>query len=224
MAVNLYFNNYTQNFNPEQNLVEDLIIESIKINGSDILYLPRKSIERDLVFGEDILTLFDANHEIEMYLDSVDGFEGEGDVLAQYGLSIKDTCTFSVSKKRFQEVLYDKEKPLAGDLIYFPLSNSIFEINYVHDENPFYQLGKLYVYKLDCEKFTYSHEEFNTGRKKLDDIQLNNGDSGLLDSEGDTTTETANVYQAEDGDNIEIRKESISSVVSFDEVNPFGEV
>lgn len=223
MATNHYFNNYTNAYNPEQNLVEDLVIESIKINGTDVLYLPRQSIERDLIFGEDIMTLFSDNFEIEMYLDSVDGFEGEGDVLAQYGLAIKDTCSFTVSKKRFAEVLFDKEKPLAGDLIYFPLTNSIFEINYVTDENPFYQIGKLYVYKLNCEKFTYSHEDFDTGRNMIDDIQELQGDSGLLDPEGDTTKETATVYQPADANNKDIREEAKDEVVSFDEFDPFQE-
>lgn len=155
---------------PEQRLIEDLTIEAIKFYGHDVIYLPRQTIERDDIFGEDIRTLFKDNYMIEMYIESIDGFEGEGNILAKFGMQIKDTVTLVVSRKRFEEVVWEQARPLEGDLIYLPMSNGTFEVTFVEHENPFYELGKLHTYKLTCELFTYSHEEFDTGRPNINSI------------------------------------------------------
>jgi hypothetical protein len=173
MATNFYLDHYQNK--SEQNLIEDLTIESIKFHGMDVIYIPRETFERDNIFGEDIRTKFGSNYMIEMYFESVDGFEGDGDFLSAFGMQIKDTASVVVSKRRFQEVVYGKTRPMEGDLIYLPLSNGLFEINYVEHENPFYQLGKLYTYKLTIELFTHSNEEFDTGQPNIDSIMIDHG-------------------------------------------------
>ena len=175
--------------------------------GIDVIYLPRTTVSRDEIFGEDIETKFSDNFLIEMYLQTVDGFEGEGDLLAKFGLQIKQSADFVVSKRRFEEVLTHKERPAEGDLLYFPLSHSIFEVNYVDLENPFYQLGKLHTYKLSCSLFTFSHEEFDTG---IEDIDLTSDDHNKAHK----------LVDSADNDDIEVEAEQ---VLDYEEKNPFGD-
>ena len=170
MARNPYFKDYSG----EQDIVEDLTIEMIKTMGRDMVYIPRTLVNEDKLFGEDTMSKFDDGYEIEMYIQSVDGFEGEGDVLAKFGIQIKDRLELVVSRKRFEEAVGSYEnttRPKEGDLIFFPLSNTVFEINFVEHENPFYSLGKLFTYKLSCEVFTYSEEEIDTGYSDIDKVE-----------------------------------------------------
>ena len=172
MAKNSYFRT---KIGSEQRLVEDLTIESIKIYGQDMVYIPREFLNRDDVFGEDLLAKFEDTYSVEMYIESVDGFEGEGDFMSRFGLQIRDSVNLVVSKKRFEMVVSRADtsvtRPREGDLIYFPLSGGVFEIKFVEHENPFYQLGKLYTYKLSCELFNYNQEEFNTGDSNIDRVE-----------------------------------------------------
>ena len=170
MARNPYFKDYSG----EQNIVEDLTIETIQTMGRDMVYIPRTLVNEDKLFGEDTTSKFDDGYEIEMYIQSVDGFEGEGDVLSKFGIQIKDRLELVVSRKRFEEAVGSYEnitRPKEGDLIFFPLSNTIFEINFVEHENPFYSLGKLFTYKLSCEVFTYSEEVIDTGYSDIDKVE-----------------------------------------------------
>lgn len=170
MARNPYFKDHSG----EQNIVEDLTVEMIKTMGRDMVYIPRTLVDVDTIFGEDDISKFDDGYQVEMYIQSVDGFEGEGDVLAKYGLQIKDRVELVLARKRFDQAIGQYEnttRPKEGDLIYFPLSNTLFEINFVEHENPFYQLGKLYTYRLSCEVFTYSGEEIDTGFTDVDKIE-----------------------------------------------------
>jgi hypothetical protein len=170
MARNPHFKEYSG----EQNVLEDLTIETIKAMGKDMVYIPRTLVNEDKLFGEDLISKFDDGYQLEMYIQSVDGFEGEGDILSKFGLEIRDRVELLVSKKRFEQTVGDYEsvtRPKEGDLIYFPLSKTLFEINFVEHENPFYQLGKLYTYKLSCEVFTYSHEEIDTGYTDIDSVE-----------------------------------------------------
>ena len=168
MARNKYFRDYSG----EHDVVEDLTIEIIKTTGRDMLYIPRDIISKDDIFGEDKISKFQNGFELEMYIQSIDGFEGEGDLLSKYGLQIKDKVELIISKKRFQEEITNLtsiDRPREGDLIYFPLSKTLFEINFVEHENPFYQLGKLFVYKLTCETFAYDESmEIETGIADVD--------------------------------------------------------
>lgn len=172
MATNVYF---SQKVKSEQNLYEDIVIESLKMYGQDIYYLPRDVVHEDTILNEDVESNFDASYTIEMYIESVDGFEGDGDILSKFGVEIRDQATFIVSRRRWEQLIgihnngINSVRPNEGDLLYLPLSKGLFEIRFVEDEQPFYQLSNLPVYKLQCELFEFSGEKFNTGLVNLDD-------------------------------------------------------
>ncbi len=167
-------NPYIRDVNSEQKLVEDLTIETIRSMGRNMVYIPRKLQNEDSLFGEDTNSTFTDAFDLEMYILNVSGFEGEGDLIAKYGLEIKDRATFVVARKRFTDEVTEVDgsinRPREGDLIYFPLTKALLEINFVEHENPFYQLGSLYTYTLICETFTYNNEIFDTGVEDLDNI------------------------------------------------------
>ena len=165
MATNLYF---SQKVRSEQNLYEDLIIESLKIFGQDAYYLPRTLINRDEIFGEDSSSKFDDAYLIEAYIENTDGFEGAGDLYQKFGLEIRDQIVFSLARRAW-EGLDIGTRPKEGDLIYFPLTSKLFQITFVEHETPFYQTGALPTFDLTCELFTYSDESLDTG---IDDIDV----------------------------------------------------
>ena len=164
MATNLYF---SQKVKSEQDLYENIVIESLKMYGQDVYFLPRSIVAKDTVFSEDVVSRFDDAHLIEVYLENIDGYAGDGDLFTRFGVEIRDQANFVLSKRRWDEVMQDaatsQKRPYEGDLIYIPLSNSIFEITKVEDERPFYQLSNLPTYRLTCELFEYSGEQFQTG-------------------------------------------------------------
>tara|TARA_B100001094_G_C18130671_1_gene772064 strand:- start:335 stop:1270 length:936 start_codon:yes stop_codon:yes gene_type:complete len=178
MAKNPYFLDSTS----EQRLVEDLTAETIRSMGRDVYYIPRQLVNKDLLFGEDTISKFKGSYKIEMYINSVNGFEGQGDLISKFGIEIKDRVELVVSTKRFTELVgkleADVQRPREGDLVYFPLSDTFFEINFVEHENPFYPLGKRYTFVLSCEAFTYSHEDFDTNQDFIDDIETDNSTTG----------------------------------------------
>jgi len=158
----------------EQQLLESLIVESIKIYGYDVYYLPRTLVEKDALYGEDPSSRYDTNYGIEMYIKSVDGFQGDGDFLSKFNLEIRDSVIFTVARKTFMDEVATTEgtvRPNEGDLIYFPLNKKIFQVKFVEHESMFYQLGSLPVFDLTCELFEYSGEVLNTGIKNIDDLQ-----------------------------------------------------
>jgi len=171
MAKNPFFYDNTS----EQRLVEDLTRETISAMGRDVYYIPRKQFNKDYLYGEDPISKFKGSYKIEMYVKSVNGFEGQGDIISKFGIELKDRVELVVSRKVFEDLISrtDSElpRPREGDLIYFPLSDTIFEINFVEHENPFYPLGKRYTFVLSCEAFTYSHEEFETDQSFIDDVE-----------------------------------------------------
>jgi hypothetical protein len=177
MPRNVYFSQAVQS---EQHLYEDLIIESLKIFGQDAFYLPRTIINRDEIFGEDSSSKFDDAYMIETYIENPEGFEGEGDLYSKFGLEIRDEASFIISRRQWQKFIgihYDNvayPKPDEGDLIYLPLSNSFFEIKFVEEEQPFYQLSNLPVYKLSCALFEYNDESIDTGVAVIDTTQVKN--------------------------------------------------
>jgi hypothetical protein len=164
----------------DQTLIENLVIETIKIHGHDFLYIPRTLVNEDTLFGEDTISKFEHAIEIEMYVSNVDGFEGEGDIITKLGFEIHDSMNVVVSKKRFTEELSHLSNisfPKEGDLLFFPLTKGLFEIKFVETENPFYQAGKLYTYELSCELFRYGHEDFDTGDDRVDSLATDQVDS-----------------------------------------------
>ena len=168
MGTNLYINNFGAS--SEQDLINDLTAEVISFYGVDTIYIPRTLVDEDALFGEDTLSAFNSGYEVDMLIETTDAFGGEGDLISKFGYEVKDEITFAVSRTTF-EISTGIEAPLAGDLIHFPLSNGLFEIKFVEDENPFYQAGKLYQFKLQCQLFEYSHEDIATGVDPVDAVQ-----------------------------------------------------
>lgn len=169
MAKNPFFN--FNHHSSEQTLHEDLIIESIKIYGLDFIYIVRNEKDTKLLYGENPLSVFDDTFEIEMYLSSVDGFEGDKKVFSNMGFETRDSARLMVAKRRFHKEMPNKLlRPREGDLLFFPLDGSLHEIHLVDDEEIFYQLGNLPVYTLSIEKYEYSHEDFDTTYEIIDEI------------------------------------------------------
>jgi len=169
---NFYFNNFQSS--QEQTLLENLIIESIKIYGQDMLYVPRKLNNKNEVYGEDDISTYENAYMIELYIKNIDGFAGDGNFMSKFGLEIRDQVTFTVARRSFELEIStqgDYDRPREGDLIYFPLNRKLFQIKYVDNKTMFYTLGTLPVYDLVCELFEYSSEQFNTGIPEIDDIQ-----------------------------------------------------
>jgi len=231
----------------EQNLYEDLIIESMKIYGWEVYYLPRKSNSLDSILTEDPLNTFEYAYPIEMYLENTMGFSGDGELMSKFGLEIKDTGNFIVARKRWAEVAGSTgntilSRPAEGDLIYFPKSRSFFEIRKVEGHEPFYQVGKLFVYKMMCELFQYSNERFSTGIDEIDSLtyeaSLVIGDHEILQENGESLLLEMNAltpivledYSLSDDGHVQIGAdnekfdENIDNILDFSERNPFGEV
>jgi len=169
MPRNVYF---SQAVRSEQNLYEDLIVESLKIYGQDVYYIPRTLVNRDTILNEDPSSKFDDAYLMEAYIENVDGFEGSGDLYSKFGLEIRDEATFVISRKIWNHSVGLHEqtsKPKEGDLLFLPMTNSFFEISYVEDDSPFFQLSNLPVYKLVCSLFEYSDEQIETGIGEIDD-------------------------------------------------------
>ena len=220
MATNFYFNNFTNS--GEQNLIEDLIIETIRIYGLDVWYLPRTLGGLDDLLNEDDLSIFDKAYMVEMYIKSVDGFEGDGQFLSKFGLQIRDSVTFTMSKRKFlQDVgLYDETvRPNEGDLIYFPLNSKLFEVMFVDNKPVFYQMGALQMYDLRCELFEFSNERFATGVLEIDTL-LN----AYRTTGNNANTAVANVESLSllGADNFTIET-TADGILDFSETNPFGD-
>ena len=214
MPTNQFINNFGSS--AEQNLIHDLLIESIKFYGMDVFWLPRiSSSTPDQIFGEDTLSSFSVNHTIEMYIKNVEGFEGQGDFLSKIGLDIRDQITFTLAIRRFDQLESGYERPREGDLIYFPLNKKLFEIQFVEHESMFYPTGTLPVYDLRCELFAYNQQKFNTGIDEIDQIALTTGPRGQAFANTmtglDSTTE----------DNVSIETEA-AAILDFSDTNPFG--
>ena len=169
MATNPYFQKFDHA--NEQNLIDNIIKESIKVYGHDVNYIVRTSEQKDSIFNEDDETSYSTQYPVEMYIKNVDGFEGEGDFVGRFGLEIRDQITFSVAKSTFAELQSNLARPREGDLIYFPLTKKIFEIQFVEHEAVFYQSGGLQTYDLQCELYEYSDEDFDTGITEIDQVE-----------------------------------------------------
>ena len=168
MPRNVYF---SQAVRAEQNLYEDLIVESLKIYGQDVYYIPRTLVNRDTILDEDPASKFDDAYLMEAYIENVDGFEGEGDLYSKFGLEIRDEAQFVISRKAWNHAVglrENKDKPMEGDLLFLPMTNSFFEISFVEHDSPFFQLSNLPVYRLSCTLFEFSDEDFDTGIAEID--------------------------------------------------------
>jgi hypothetical protein len=173
-TTNVYFSHGTRN---EQYLVEDLIIESLRMYGNEMVYIPRTLVSKDEILGEDRLSEFKASFPIEMYFENVDSYDGQGTFIQKFGLMMEQSATLVVARRRWDQMVgrYGigplPNRPSEGDLIYFPLTKGLFEIKFVKHQDPFYQLGKLYVYKLQVELFQYASERIDTGNTAVDNFE-----------------------------------------------------
>ncbi len=189
MALNPFF---LQGSQSEQRLVQDLINEQLKIYGVEVIYLPRRIVNKDSIFTEIESSKFSDNFAIEAYVNTFDGYGGAGDIMTKFGMSLKDELIVTISKERFEDFISPflvdlpsgeievATRPSEGDLIYFPLGKRIFEIKFVEHEKPFYQLGKNYVYELRCELFELEDEiggwnQVSTTTEAIDDALVGQG-------------------------------------------------
>ena len=175
--LNPYFLNGSQN---EQNLVQSLVNEQLKMYGVEVYYLPRQYATEKTIIKEVIESKFEHAYPLEAYVDSYEGFGGQGTILSKFGIQEKDDLTLVISRERFSDYIspFMKDipnikgathRPREGDLIWFPLGEKLFEIKYVEHEQPFYQLEKNYVYQLRCELYRYEDEVIDTGIEDVDD-------------------------------------------------------
>ena len=184
MALNPFF---LQGSPGEQRLIQELINEQLKIYGVEIIYIPRKFVRKQTILKEIQSSKFDDNFLLEAYVNSYEGHTGSGDILTKFGMSLRDDLNLVISRERFEDFITpflvaigedDLEltsRPKEGDLIYFPLGQRLFEVKFVEHEKPFYQLGKLYVYELQCELFEYEDEVIDTSIDEVDQTLENQG-------------------------------------------------
>lgn len=175
MATSVYFSGAVRS---EQDLYEDLVTESIKVFGQDVVYLPRESLGEDALLNEE-WSQFTQAYPVEMYLENVEGFEGDGNLLGKFGLEIRDQANLVVTKRRWdqavgQNIVDGQAKPNEGDLIYMTMTQRLFEIKYVEPKSPFYQLQDLPSYTLTAELFEYNDQHFDTGYDEIDAIEWDN--------------------------------------------------
>lgn len=179
MGTSHYFNNYSPKYKTnEQRLYEDVIVESIKIMGHDVYYMPRESWDTtDQIFGENIQSKFDRAYQMEMYIANVSGYEGDGDFFSKFGLEIHENTNIVIAKKTFERYIPSSIaiRPREGDLLFVPAMNKVLEIKFVEDELLFFTLGRKYpyIYELRCEDFRYANENMNTGIDDIDQIPDN---------------------------------------------------
>ena len=259
MAINHHFQggNGIGNTN-EKKLYEDLIIEGLKIYGHDVYYLPRTLVNQDLILGEDSLSKFDDSYLIEMYVETTEGLAGEQELINKFGLEIREETTFMLSKRRWMDAvdsyhtMIKEGRPNEGDIIYYPLMNKFFEISFVEDQEPFFQLGNLPVYKLRARTWEYSSERLDTGVTDIDSAEdqysldqlahqfmLEDG-SGALQLENDSVSGDKNYFINEEynlqtqstyAQNLDLdaqagfnTEDTSDDILDFTERNPFGEV
>ena len=184
MALNPFF---LQGSPGEQRLVQELINEQLKIYGVEVTYIPRKFVRKQTVIEEIQSSRFDDNFLLEAYVNTCDGYGGAGDILTKFGMSIRDELVITISRERFEDFIApflndmnDDEielatRPREGDLVYFPLGQRLFEVKFVEHEQPFYQLGKNYVYELKCELFEYEDEVLDTSVEEVDTVLKEQG-------------------------------------------------
>jgi len=176
MVLNPYFQ---QGSKSEQNLVQSLINEQLKIYGVDVHFMPRTYVSSDSVLREVSASSFKDAYPIEAYIDNFDGYGDNPTLLSKFGIESTNEVTLIISKERFENYISPLMKnesniklstrPKEGDLIYFPFGDRLFEIKYVEHEKPFYQLKNTYVYELRCELFRYEDEVIDTGVDEIDD-------------------------------------------------------
>jgi hypothetical protein len=237
---NTFFNNETRT--SEQELLENLVIETIKIYGQEMIYLPRRFGNLDQLTYSDDQAYFDTAYPIELYIKSVDGFSGDRVFMSKFDIEIRDQVIFTVARRRFELEIASKEEfiaPREKDLIYFPMNRKLFQIMFSDNKPFFYQLGNLQMYDMTCENFEYSSERFMTGIAEIDSFQkrhtqnildfgiLGHDGSYLVDHNGNLIVSSGyqDVLDLDIGDdNVFIQDEVTTlEIIDFSEKNPYAE-
>jgi len=218
MPTNFYFNNFENS--QEQTLIEDLVIESIKIYGMEVWYCPRTITSEETVFAEDELATFNSAYNFEMYIKNVEGFEGEGDFLSKFGLQIRDRITFTVARRTFADEVTGGVRPKEGDMIFFPLTNKGYVVRFVEHEAIFYQMGALQTYDIICELFEFNQETFNTNVSLIDDTY--NALSFAMANNTQAVTEFVISTIDKQAQNEEFEDKG-DDILDFTEINPFSQ-
>lgn len=219
--LNPYFaSGVTQGTSSEQNILEDLIIECLDIYSVEVQYIPRTLVSKDELLGEDRLSRFENAFPIAAYFENIDSFGGAGYMIQKFGLMVEQSATLTIARRKWADLIGKSNttilpnRPCEGDLIYFPLSKGLFEIKFVEHKDPFYQIGKLYVYKLQIELFQYASEAIDTGNEDLDVFEsLKSFDENI-----NPDIEVPDSY----GKNNTFKQEA--STVVFNSSNPFGDI
>lgn len=219
MATNAFFRNI-DNTN-EQNLIDDLVIESIQIYGLDVKFVTRLHSNVDKLLNEDDLPTFDNYYDFEVYIKNVDGFEGEGDFLSKFGLQIRDSITFTVAIRTFERFVTrekdTRKRPLEGEMIFLPLNGKMYKIQHVEHESIFYQSGSLQVYDMRCELAEYSGETFNTGYYEIDNYFED------IDTSANTVTTLTNLANTDPISQNVFFESQADDIIDFSEMDPFSE-
>jgi hypothetical protein len=214
MATNPYFNFY--NHTGEQNLYEDLVVESVRIFAHDMKYLPRTGINFDETLNSYAYSEYNTACDLELYIKNFDSFEGEGQLLSKFGLEVRDQMTLIVTKRSFTEFVQPttgKSRPEEGDVIFIPMLGTAFQISYVNSSPTFYAFGKLYIWELVCEMYEVTNDQFNTGIVEIDDKykSYDHADDPDYDLESYDDNAQNQIFQDKSED-----------VLDFEELDPFG--
>ena len=239
MSTSVFFNNFSNS--QEQVLIEDLVLESIRVYGHDMYYCPRTLVAKDDIYGEDTISEYKTAYYIDLYIKNVDSYEGDGNFLSKFNLEIRDQMTLTVSVRNFMNEIGNLEmidRPQEGDLVYIPMLDRLLVVKYVNKNPVFYQMGAIQMYDLVCEMFEYSSERFSTGIDAIDSIETN---LSLDASEYAILTQDGFIITSQDGyqivqggydfetqardpfeDNTEFETEG-DSILDWSQIDPFSE-
>ena len=239
MSTSFYFNNFSNS--QEQVLIEDLVLESIRVYGHDMYYCPRTLVAKDDIYGEDTISEYKTAYYVDLYIKNVDSYEGDGNFLSKFNLEIRDQMTLTVSVRNFMNEIGNLEmidRPQEGDLVYIPMLDRLLVVKYVNKNPVFYQMGAIQMYDLVCEMFEYSSERFSTGIDAIDSIETN---LSLDASEYAILTQNGFIITSQDGyqivqggydfetqardpfeDNTEFETEG-DSILDWSQIDPFSE-
>ena len=173
MPLNPFFNNFT--YTPTQEFYQDLIVQAIQIYGHEVIYIPRNITNFDQLYSTDDQSTYSTTIPVEVYIENIDGFQGQRDIFTKFGLEIRDSVTLVIAKRTYENTIMpitSQPRPMEGDLIYFTTNKKCFQIKYVNNKEIFYAFGELPTYQMELNLFEYSDETFNTGIPDVDSLQI----------------------------------------------------
>jgi len=238
MTLSPFFNNFT--YTPTQEFYQDLIVQAIQIYGHEVIYIPRNVVNSDQLYETDDQSSFTITIPVEVYIENIDGFEGQRDIFTKFGLEIRDSVTLAIAKRTYERTIKpitNQPRPMEGDLIYFTANEKCFQIKYVNNKEIFYAFGELATYQMELNLFEYSDETFNTGIPQIDSLQVNLSLNALdhsitlpdgtviEDSSNNVITPAAfdeqNIEPVDDNQDLEIEEDTF---LDFSVNNSFGSI